>query len=142
MPKHRHKSNVTADINVTPMADIMLVLLIIFMITAPLISQGVTVNLPKAKNPLDAPEADREDAVVLALTREGRLFFNKTQINETDLATRLAEWFSSKQEKWLFIRSDNAVPYGRVVDVVNTCRASGIERIGLMAEKLKESQVR
>ena len=142
MPRHRHKSNVTADINVTPMADIMLVLLIIFMITAPLISQGITVNLPKAKNPLDAPEADREDAVILALTREGRLFFNKSQINETDLATRLAEWFSSKSEKWLFIRSDNAVPYGRVVDVVNTCRASGIERIGLMAEKLKEGVVR
>jgi len=142
VPKHRHKSNVTADINVTPMADIMLVLLIIFMITAPLISQGITVNLPKARNPLDAPEADREDAVILALTREGRLFFNKSQINETDLATRLAEWFSSKSEKWLFIRSDNAVPYGRVVDVVNTCRASGIERIGLMAEKLKEGLVR
>jgi biopolymer transport protein TolR len=142
VPKHRHKSNVTADINVTPMADIMLVLLIIFMITAPLISQGITVNLPKAKNPLDAPEADREDAVTLALTREGRLFFNKTQINETELATKLAEWFSSKQEKWLFIRSDNAVPYGRVVDVVNICRASGIERIGLMAEKLKEGLVR
>jgi len=120
----------------------MLVLLIIFMITAPLISQGITVNLPKARNPLDAPEADREDAVTLALTREGRLFFNKTQINETELATKLAEWFSSKQEKWLFIRSDNAVSYGRVVDVVNTCRASGIERIGLMAEKLKEGLVR
>jgi len=142
VPRHRHKSNVNADINVTPMADIMLVLLIIFMITAPLISQGITVNLPKARNPLDAPEADREDAVILALTREGRLFFNKSQINETDLATRLAEWFSSKSEKWLFIRSDNAVPYGRVVDVVNTCRASGIERIGLMAEKLKEGVVR
>lgn len=142
MPKHRHSARVTADINVTPMADIMLVLLIIFMITAPLISQGVTVNLPKAKNPLDAPEADREDAVILALTREGRMFFNKTPISEGELEEKLQDWFSSKSEKWMFIRSDNAVPYGRVVDVVNICRESGIERIGLMAEKLKEGQVR
>jgi biopolymer transport protein ExbD/biopolymer transport protein TolR len=121
------------------MADIMLVLLIIFMITAPLLSQGVTVNLPKAKNPLDAPEADREDAVMLALTREGRLYFNKNPIQENELPSKLSEWFSNKTEKWMFIRSDSAVPYGRVVDVVNTCRQAGIERIGLMAEKLKEA---
>ena len=67
------RSNVNADINVTPMADIMLVLLIIFMITTPLLQTGVTVNLPKAKNPLDAPEADSKDAIVVALTREGRI---------------------------------------------------------------------
>src|SRR5688572_10787700 len=102
---HRPKAAITSDINVTPMADIMLVLLIIFMITAPLLSQGVTVNLPKAKNPLDAPEADREDAVMLALTREGRLYFNKNPLQESELAGKLSEWFANKAEKWMFIRS-------------------------------------
>jgi len=69
--KHRSKSSVVADINVTPMADVMLVLLIIFMITTPLLQSGITVNLPKAKNPLDAPEADSKEAVVVAMNREG-----------------------------------------------------------------------
>ena len=73
-------SNVTADINVTPMADIMLVLLIIFMITTPLLQSGITVNLPKAKNPLDAPDADSKDAVIVALTREGRVYLAKNPI--------------------------------------------------------------
>ena len=142
MAKHRHSSKAMSDINVTPMADVMLVLLIIFMITAHLINQGVTVNLPKADNPLDAPEADREDAVMLALTREGRLYFNKAPITDQDLPQKLHDWFTGKTEKWMFIRSDNAVSYGRVVDVVNSCREAGIERIGLMAEKLKEGQRR
>ncbi len=115
----------------------MLVLLIIFMITAPLIQEGITVNLPKAVNPLDAPEADREDAAMIALTREGRTYFNKNPINDNELVSRLTEWFANKSEKWLFIKSDQAVPYGRVVDVVNSCRTAGIDRIGLMTEKVK-----
>jgi len=119
------------------MADIMLVLLIIFMITAPLIQEGITVNLPKANNPLDAPEADREDAVMIALTREGRTYFNKSPINDNELATKLADYFAKKSEKWVFIKSDQAVPYGKVVEAVNSCRAAGIERLGLMAEKIK-----
>ena len=138
--KHLNKA-VNAEINVTPMADIMLVLLIIFMITAPLIQEGITVNLPKANNPLDAPEADREDAVMVALTREGRIYFNKNPINDNELVTKITEWFSNKSEKWLFIKSDQAVPYGRVVDVVNSCRTAGIDRIGLMTEKVKEGTV-
>ena len=79
------KSSVVADINVTPMADVMLVLLIIFMITTPLLQSGITVNLPKAKNPLDAPEADSKEAVVVAVNREGKLYLAKKQISEEDL---------------------------------------------------------
>lgn len=135
--KHRGHGGVNSEINVTPMADIMLVLLIIFMITAPLIQEGITVNLPKANNPLDAPEADREDAVTIALTREGRTYFNKAPINDNELATRLADYFAKKSEKWVFVKSDQAVPYGKVVEVVNSCRAAGIERLGLMTEKIK-----
>ena len=79
------KSGVTADINVTPMADIMLVLLIIFMITTPLLQSGITVNLPKAKNPLEAPEADSKEAVVIAINRDGRLYVAKKQVSEQEL---------------------------------------------------------
>lgn len=127
---------VVSDINVTPMADVMLVLLIIFMITAPLLQQGITVNLPKAENPLDAPEADAQDAVVVAINRDGRVFLKKNPITETDLYEYLAQRFSSGEiNKTMFLKADVAVQYGRVVQIVNQCRDAGVENIGLMAEK-------
>lgn len=130
------RSNVNADINVTPMADIMLVLLIIFMITTPLLQTGITVNLPKAKNPLDAPEADSKDALVIALTRDGRLYLQKKAITEEELTRNLTERFSGGEaNKTMFLRADSSVAYGRVVQLVNLVRKSGVERVGLMAEK-------
>ena len=121
------------------MADIMLVLLIIFMITTPLLQSGITVNLPKAKNPLDAPEADSKDAVVVALNREGRIYLSKTMITETDLLDYLAKRFSSGEiNKTIYLKADNAVAYGRVVQIVDQCRKTGVERIGLMTEKEKQ----
>ena len=133
------RSNVTAEINVTPMADIMLVLLIIFMITTPLLQTGVTVNLPKAKNPLDAPEADAKDAIRVALTREGRIYLDKTPLNEADLLNTLQTKFSSAEaNKVIYLKADTAVAYGRVVDIVNQCRQAGVDRIGLMTEKEKQ----
>jgi biopolymer transport protein TolR len=133
------RSSVNADINVTPMADIMLVLLIIFMITTPLLQTGITVNLPKAKNPLDAPEADSKEAVVIAVNREGRLFLAKKQIGEQDLYEFLLKRFSSGEiNRTIFLKADTSLAYGRVVEIVNGCRKAGVERIGLMAEKEKD----
>ena len=130
------KSNVTADINVTPMADIMLVLLIIFMITTPLLQSGITVNLPKAKNPLDAPEADSKEAVVVALNREGKLYLGKKQYSEQELYSYLTQKYSGGEiNRTIFLKGDTALAYGRVVEIVNGCRGAGVERIGLMAEK-------
>ncbi len=131
-------SGVNADINVTPMADIMLVLLIIFMITTPLLQTGITVNLPKAKNPLDAPEADSKDAVIVALNREGRIYLAKTAVSESELLDALAKKFSGGEiNKTIFLKADSAVAYGRVVQIVDSCRRAGVEKIGLMAEKEK-----
>jgi len=132
------RSNVNADINVTPMADIMLVLLIIFMITTPLLQTGVTVNLPKAKNPLDAPEADSKDAIVVALTREGRIYLQKTPITEDEMIKYVTDRLTGEINKTMFLKADQSVSYGRVVQIVNQCRKAGVERIGLMAEKEKE----
>jgi biopolymer transport protein TolR len=132
------RSNVSADINVTPMADIMLVLLIIFMITTPLLQTGITVNLPKAKNPLEAPEADSKEAVVIALNREGRLYYAKTPMTDSDLYDTLSKKFSGGEiNRTIFLKADSALAYGRVVEIVNGCRKAGVERIGLMAEKEK-----
>jgi len=133
------RSNVNADINVTPMADIMLVLLIIFMITTPLLQTGITVNLPKAKNPLDAPDADSKDAVVVALNRDGRIYLAKNPVSESDLQDFLIKRFGAGEaNKMVFVKADQAVAYGRVVQIVNQCRNAGVERIGLMTEKEKE----
>jgi biopolymer transport protein TolR len=121
------------------MADIMLVLLIIFMITIPNLQSGITVNLPKAKNPLDAPKADKQDAFVVALNREGKIYIGKKQVGEKELYDQLAIKFSGGEiEKSIFLKADTALAYGRVVQIVNGCRSAGVDRIGLMAEKEKE----
>jgi biopolymer transport protein TolR len=133
------RSGVVADINVTPMADVMLVLLIIFMITTPLLQSGITVNLPKAKNPLDAPEADSKEAVVVAINREGKLYLAKKQISEQDLYDFLLKKFSGGEiNRTIFLKGDTALPYGKVVQIVNGCRRAGVDRIGLMAEKERD----
>ncbi|MBZ5495153.1 MAG: biopolymer transporter ExbD [Acidobacteriia bacterium] len=138
MAKHISTGKVTSDINVTPMADIMLVLLIIFMITTPLLQSGITVNLPKAKNPLEAPDAESKDATVVALDRQGRIFLGKIQTTETALMEALQKKFSGGEiNKVMYLKADTSVLYGRVVEVVNKCRETGVERIGLMTEKEK-----
>jgi biopolymer transport protein TolR len=137
--RRRLGTNVVAAINVTPMADVMLVLLIIFMITTPLLQSGITVNLPKAKNPLDAPEADSKEAVVIAVNREGKLYLAKMQKSEEEIYDFLQKKFSGGEiNRTIFLKADTALPYGRVVQIVNGCRRSGVERIGLMAEKERE----
>jgi biopolymer transport protein TolR len=133
------RGNVNAEINVTPMADIMLVLLIIFMITTPLLQSGITVTLPKAKNPLDAHGADSKDAVVVALNREGKIYIAKKQVGDAELYDYLSKKFTGVEiNKSIFLKADTALAYGRVVAIVNGCRRAGIDRIGLMAEKEKE----
>ena len=133
------RSNVSADINVTPMADIMLVLLIIFMITTPLLQEGITVNLPNAKNPLEDKDATTNDAIVIALNRDGRLFLKKQMITEADLYEYLTQRYSSGEiNRTVFLRADETLDYGRVVQIVDGCRQAGVDRIGLMAEKEKE----
>jgi len=128
--------HVVAEINVTPMADVMLVLLIIFMITTPLLQTGITLNLPKARNPLEAPEADGKEAVVISLNRTGQIYRAKTPLSEDQLFDFLRQRFSGAeiQERTIFLRADTALPYGRVVEIVNGSRDAGVDRIGLMTE--------
>ena len=133
------RSSVNADINVTPMADIMLVLLIIFMITTPLLQEGVTVNLPDARNPLEDKEAGSEGAVVIALNRDGRLFLKKEPISDDDLYEFLVKKYSAGEvNRTIYLRADETLNYGRVVEVVDGCRRAGVDRIGLMAELEKD----
>jgi biopolymer transport protein TolR len=126
------RNTLSSNINVTPMADIMLVLLIIFMITTPLLQDSVTVNLPKAQNPLDTPT---DEKIVISLTREGHVYWGKKQLTEQEMVKALAERFSVEINKTIFVRADQTLSYGNVVHVVNECRKAGVERVGLMTEK-------
>ncbi len=133
MPGHAFtRSRLNAEINVTPMADIMLVLLIIFMITAPLLQGDVFVNLPKAKNPLNAQD---QAAATVVLTRDGRIYMGRTPVTEDELYRALSERLSGEIDKSVFVKADVTLAYGQVVHLVNECRKLGVERIGLMAEK-------
>jgi biopolymer transport protein TolR len=131
-------SGANSDINVTPMADIMLVLLIIFMITTPLLQEGIQVNRAKARNALEAPEIEAEDATTVTITREKIVYVNSRAVPEDQLIDSISEAVSRAPEKPLFVKSDVAAPYGLVVMVVDRAREAGVERIGLMVDRERE----
>jgi biopolymer transport protein ExbD len=131
-------TGMTSEINVTPMADVMLVLLIIFMITTPLIQQGVAVNLASAKSAQEAPEAEAEDATIVTVTRNSEYYVNKQSTSEGELLDRISEAYAKAPDKPLFVRVDVATPYGSVVTVVDLSREVGVERIGLIVDRERE----
>ena len=129
-----------SDINVTPMVDIMLVLLIIFMVITPFLQQGVSVALPRdMKNPDEDKAIIKESSVVVAVTADGKLFLGKKPIEKPDLKAEIDKKMEGKaaDERIVYIRSDIGADYGKVVDTINTIRESGIDQIGLVADKKK-----
>ncbi|MEE8349536.1 MAG: biopolymer transporter ExbD [Acidobacteriota bacterium] len=132
------KGGVTSDINVTPLADVMLVLLIIFMLTVPLLQQGVYVNKAAAKNAQEQPLVDDENSTVVTVTRQGQVYINREQVPDDQIIEQLVERVALAPELPLFIKGDVAVPYGRVVELVTQARESGVEQIGLMVDREKE----
>ena len=129
-----------SDINVTPMVDIMLVLLIIFMVITPFLQQGVSVALPRdMKNPDEDKAIIKESSVVVAVTADGKLYLGKKPIEKPDLKAEIDKKMEGKaaDERIVYIRSDIGANYGAVVDTINTIRESGIDQIGLVADKKK-----
>ena len=123
---------VKSEINVTPLVDVMLVLLIIMMIVAPLLQQGVAVTLPVATNTSEKPET--QEQTVLAITADKRLFVNAVQVAEQDLPRRMEQVLEEKKEKIVIIKADEDVEYGAVMSAMDTLRAAGIEDMGLITE--------
>ena len=135
------RGEVTSDINVTPMADVMLVLLIIFMVVTPMLQKGVSVEMSKTKNPVDMKEADRDDAVLVAVTRDGKFFLGQDRIDIDNLAAKVNDMLITKLDKTVFVKSDFRAKYGDVVQVVDTIRNAGVDKVGLLTERL-DDQVR
>ncbi|MDT7604629.1 MAG: biopolymer transport protein TolR [Acidobacteriota bacterium] len=129
-----------SEINVTPMVDIMLVLLIIFMVVTPLLQSGVSVTLPKdMKNPEVDKAIIKESSVVVAITKDNDYYLGKEKIEIGDLKDRVTKAMENKQpeERIVYIKSDVEANYGSVVEVINTIRQAGIDQIGLVADKKK-----
>ena len=124
---------VKSDINVTPLVDVMLVLLIIMMIVAPMLQKGVDVRLPVAANSADKPET--QEQTVLAIKADKTLYVNGIQVREAELRTKVEEALESKKEKVILIKADEDVEYGAVMGAMDELRAGGIEDMGLITER-------
>lgn len=127
------KGGVKSDINVTPMADVMLVLLIIMMIVAPMLQKGVDVRLPEAGNTVDKPETQNQ--TVLAITADRRFYVNGVQVSENDLLTRIQGALEDKKERIVLIKADTDAQYGTVMMMMDRLREAQIEDIGLITER-------
>ena len=137
MARKRVALEAVADINVTPMVDVMLVLLIIFMVITPMLQKGVSVDKALTHNPRKMPDAEKTDAVELAITRDGKVFLNAQPVDMGDITKKVVDLMSNKLNKVVFIKSDARAKYGDVVEVVDNVRAAGIEQLGLITEEVK-----
>ena len=131
MGGHNDDRGTMAEINVTPLVDVMLVLLVIFMVTAPMMQQGVQVNLPKADTKAMNPA---EETVVVTVDKNNKVFINKDETPAGDLRSKLTDMFAARTKKEVFLKADANVPYGDVVRIMADIKGAGIERLGMVTE--------
>lgn len=125
-----------SEINIIPLVDIMLVLLIIFMVTAPMMKSGIGVNLPKA----ETESAPAEEGPILTITGENYIYLGDTLINQFLLEDRLKAYFSGIEEKVIFVKADENVPYGYLISILDIINKAGINTVGLVTEPLKQER--
>jgi|SRR5579871_373742 biopolymer transport protein ExbD len=133
---------VVSDINVTPMVDVMLVLLIIFMVITPMLTKGAAVEMVKAKNPIAMQAADKEDAILIAITRDSKVFMSpgNKQVNSEDLPDKVRDLLTNRTDKTVYIKADKRAKYEKVEDVIDNLRAAGVDELGLLTEGRNTSQ--
>lgn len=140
MAKKQALGEVLAEPNVVPMADVMLVLLIIFMVVTPMLSKGVSVEMVKTKNPIAMQAADKDDAVLIAVTREGRVFLGTTLMKPEDIGPKVKDLLTNRLDKTVYLRADARARYERVVEVVDNLRTAGVDQLGLLTEQIQEKK--
>jgi biopolymer transport protein ExbD len=121
--------------NVIPMADIMLVLLIIFMVVTPMLQKTTPVDLAMTNNAREMKEADKDDAIVVAVTRDGSIFLNNTKMGKEDITGQVKDRLTNRLDKTVYVKSDARAKYGDVVAVVDEIRSAGVDQLGLLTEK-------
>jgi biopolymer transport protein ExbD len=140
MALQKKLGNYNSDINVTPMVDVMLVLLIIFMVVTPMLQKGTNVDMAKTNNPSPMEDADKEDAILIAVTKDSHIFFDTQQVAQaSDLTALVQAKLENKADKKLYIKADARARYGTVVEVVDNVRAAGVDQVGLLTDQVKPS---
>jgi biopolymer transport protein TolR len=127
-------AKINSNINVTPMVDVMLVLLIIFMVVTPMLHPGVPVDLARAANPIAMSDADRADALILSIMRDGQMFLGSERVTGKILKQELSDRLSNRANKIVYVRADARAKYGSLVEAVDDLRLSGVDQLGLLTE--------
>jgi biopolymer transport protein ExbD/biopolymer transport protein TolR len=131
-------AKVNSNINVTPMVDVMLVLLIIFMVITPMLQKGQLVNLAQTNNPINMPDADKEDALLVAVMKDGRIFFDTQMVSPEVLTQKVKDKLANRADKTVYVKADARARYKSVVDVVDDVRSAGVDQLGLLTEQKKQ----
>ncbi len=131
---------VISAINVIPMADIMLVLLIIFMVVTPMLQKGFSVDLARVQNPSDMPNAERDDAIIVAVSRSGDIFLGTQKTPKDQITALVRDKIANRLDKTVFVKSDGRAKYGDVVAVVDEVRAAGVDQLGLLTERIEKTR--
>jgi len=137
LSKRNEGAKISSDINVTPMVDVMLVLLIIFMVVTPMLQKGVSVDYAKVNNPEQMPDADKEDALLVSITRDGTVYFGSEKMQVDNLTTKVKDRLANKPDKRVYVKADMRTHFGQVVQVVDSVRAAGVDDLGLLTEQRK-----
>jgi biopolymer transport protein TolR len=137
LSKRNEGAKISSEINVTPMVDVMLVLLIIFMVVTPMLQKGVSVDYAKVNNPEQMPDADKEDALLVSITRDNKVYFGSEQIQVDGLTQKVKDRLANKQDKRVYVKADMRTRFGEVVQVVDSVRAAGVDDLGLLTEQRK-----
>jgi biopolymer transport protein ExbD len=126
--------------NVIPMADIMLVLLIIFMVVTPMLTKGLSVEMAKVNSPSDMPNADKDDAVIVGISASGDVYLGSNKTDISQIADKVRDLISTRLDKTVFLKSDGRAKYGAVVKVVDEIRSAGVDNVGLLTDKAEQNR--
>ena len=132
-------ANISSNINVTPMVDVMLVLLIIFMVITPMLQNKVQVDMAQVENPTNMPDADKEDAIVVAITRDGGVFLGQNKTSISELGSQVQAKLADKPGKTVYFRADARAQYRAVEDAIDAVRTAGVDEVGLLTNKREGS---
>jgi biopolymer transport protein ExbD/biopolymer transport protein TolR len=127
--------NVSSNINVTPMVDVMLVLLIIFMVITPMLQNKVQIDMAKVENATSMPDADKDDAIVVAVTRDGGVFLGQNKTSVSELGSQVTTALADKPGKTIYVRADARAQYRAVEDAIDAVRSAGVDDVGLLMQK-------
>jgi len=132
---------VNSNINVTPMVDVMLVLLIIFMVITPMLQNKVSIDLAKVDNATLMPDADKSDSVVVAVTRDGALYLGQDRVDPSQLGSMVRDKLADKTDKMIFFRADARAQFKAVEDAIDDVRTAGVDEVGLLTQRREGNQI-